>query len=216
MTTNRNNSTREGCGLTATELFNVILVYEDQASARRGLALYQRLVTELGDEHDFNLKVWKFAVLGVARLAEISTAQAAEADLIIVCTRDESESSEQSLAWLQHWLEQRGNSDCAVVVLGGAANDQPAPAATGGFFHHLARRGDGAVLPPVAAPDGSRARVDGRVWLPRSSHAPGIDGWFHAASAAGPMTEPSFPAKPLTIIPSHERIPSSLLGRPRQ
>lgn len=185
MTAHWNNSTREGCGLTATELFNVILVYEDLASARRGLALYHRLVTELGDEHDFNVNVWKFAVLGVGRLAEICAAQAADTDLVIVCTRDESESSEQSLAWVQCWLEQRGNSDCAVVVLGGAANDQPAPGATGGFFDHLARRGDGVVLPETATPDRSRARVDGRAWLPRQSHAPGIDGRFHDAPLAG-------------------------------
>ena len=157
------NDRVSGCGgVTAGELFNVVLVYDDPASALRGLALYQRLVTELGLDCDCNLSVWKFAVLGVSRLAEISTAEAAAADLVIVCTRDEAALPQQAQAWFHRWLELKGHDDCALVMLDGADHERPEPARPGGFFHDLARYGRVSVFPSVTTPVGSAAPLDGR------------------------------------------------------
>lgn len=151
--------------MTASEIFNVILVYEDQPGARRGLALYQRLMNELGVGCEFNLHVWKFAVLGLARLDEISPEQAAAADLVIVCTRDESAPPEQIRAWYQHWVDMKGHDDCALVVLGEPAHDAPEPARSGGGCHQLTKRGGVAVFPPASAGGRSGARADGRAWF---------------------------------------------------
>ena len=174
MTTQWNGATPNGCGLNVAELFNVILVYEDRASAVRGLALYQRLVAELGGDGDFNLNVWKFAVLGVRRLAELSAGQAAEADLIIVCTRDETEPAEPVRAWFERWLDLKGQHNCALVVVGEAASEQPAPTRQGGFYHRLAQRAGVTCFPPAAP----AARTDGCDWFPRPPAAPGADGSF--------------------------------------
>ena len=162
MQTNSNDWASGGCGVAAGELFNVVLVYDDPASALRGLALYQRLVTELGLDCDGNVNVWKFAVLGVSRLAEISATEAEAADLVIVCTRDEVAPPEQVQAWFHRWLELKGHDDCTLVVLGGEVSDQPEPARPGGFFHDLARYGRVSVFPSAATTVGSAARVDGR------------------------------------------------------
>ena len=179
MTTSWKNSRREGCGVQAGELFNVILVYEDQASASRGLALYQRLVTDLGGEDDFNLNVWKFAVLGVGRLAEISAQQATEADLIIVCPRDESEPPEDVQAWFQRWADVKGQSDYALVVLSGNASPCPVSAGSNGFFRGMARRGHVAVFSSTAVHDVSTARTNECCWFPQNSRASAVDGWAH-------------------------------------
>jgi|GEM_PF-1571363 len=185
MSTKWNDSIRAGWGLDTGELLNVILVYEDRASAQRGLALYQRLMNDLGVEYEFNLNVWKFAVLGLARLDEISTEQAAAADLVIVCTRDESAPPERVQAWFERWLELKGRDDCALVMLGDAAPDSSSPARHGGFFDDLAERGGIACFPP-AATRAFAARVEGRGWLPRRCNASVAEGWFPAARRTSP------------------------------
>lgn len=184
-------------GPAAADPFNVILVYEDRASALRGLALYQRLVTELGDDHDFNLNVWKFAVLGVARLAEVSTEQAAAADLIIVCMRDEAEPTEQVQAWFRRWMDVKGHNECALVVLNGPAQNRYVTTGKNGFFRGLGRSGV-TVFPPGARAGGdSAAQPDGRGWLPRSTHPHGVDGWFHPERCNTPSAPNSPSARKL-------------------
>lgn len=136
-----NDVARHGFGVDASQLFNVILVYEDLASAFRGLELYQRLVNELGSDGEFSLSLWKFALLAVSRIAEISSKQAVDADLVIVCTRSESTPPEQVQSWFHRWLDMKGHRDCALVVLGDAAPAATAPVQPEGFFHNLARRG---------------------------------------------------------------------------
>lgn len=185
MTTKWNDTIRDGWGLNTGELLNVILVYEDRASAQRGLALYQRLMNDLGVEYEFNLNVWKFAVLGLARLDEISTEQAAAADLVIVCTRDESVPSERVQAWFERWLELKGRDDCALVILREAAPAAAAPTRHGGFHDDLAQRGGIACFPPAAA-RAFAARVDGRGWLSRRCNAPAAEGWFPADRRTSP------------------------------
>lgn len=114
------------------EPYNVVLVYEDPASARRGLTLYQRLMNELGIACEFSLDVWKFAVLALARLDELTREQAAAADLVIVCTRATAEPPAQLEAWHQRWLELKGHDDCALIVLGEPARARGAAASAGG------------------------------------------------------------------------------------
>lgn len=179
MSTKWNDAPRDGWGMNTGELLNVILVYEDRASAQRGLAMYQRLMNDLGVEYEFNLNVWKFAVLGLARLDEVSREQAAAADLVIVCTRDESAPPERVQAWFERWLELKGRDDCALVMLREAAPDSAAPAPAGGFFDDLAPRGGIACFPP-AATRAFGARVAGRAGLPRRCDAPVAGGWFPA------------------------------------
>lgn len=151
MTTQWNAAAHSGCGVAAGELFNVVLVYEDMASAHRGLALYQRLVNELGDDVAFNLAVWKFTALGVARLAALSAEQVATANLVIVCTRDAAALPEAVQAWIRCWLKRKERFDCALAVLDGASHDQSEPVRAGGFFQDLRRYGRVAVFPPVTA-----------------------------------------------------------------
>ncbi len=139
------DATRPGFGVDASQLFNVILVYGDQASALHGLTLYQRLVSELGA---FNLSLWKFAVLGVRQLAEISAEQAADADLLIVCKQDEA--TQQVPAWLECWLDVKSRHDCALMLLGDAAREAAEAAREDGFFQELARHGGRAFFPPAA------------------------------------------------------------------
>lgn len=182
MTTKLNDTSRNGWGLNTGELFNVILVYEDRASAQRGLALYQRLMRDLGVDCDFNLNVWKFAVLGLARLDEISTEQAAEADLVIVCTRDAVEPPARVQAWFERWLELKGRNDCALVVLGEDTADASAPARRDEFFPGRAQRGGIACFPP-ATTHSFAARMNGRECLPCRAHAPGLEGWSFADCA---------------------------------
>lgn len=137
MNTIGRDATGDGWGLNAGELFNVVLVYEDQASALRGLALYRRLATELRGTFAFHLHLWKFAVLGLGRLADVSTTQAVEADLIIVCTRGAASPPEPVQAWFERWLELKGHNYCALVVLEEAASEDR----QGGYFHGLPDRG---------------------------------------------------------------------------
>lgn len=185
MTTKWNDTTRDGWGHNTGELLNVILVYEDRSSAQRGLALYQRLMSDLGVESEFNLNVWKFAVLALARLDEISTEQAAAADLVIVCTRDGSAPLERVQAWFERWLELKGSDDCALVTLREAAPDPAAPPRHGGFNEDLAQPG-GIVCFPPAATRAFAAQVDGRGWLPRRFNAPVASGWFPTDRCTSP------------------------------
>lgn len=166
-----------GWGMNTGELLNVILVCEDRASAQRGLALHQHLLHDLGVEAEFNLNVWKFAVLGLARLDEISTEQAAAADLVFVCTRGESAPPDRVQAWFEGWLELKGRDDCALVMLREAAPDAATPVEPVGLLDARAQRGGIACFPPAAS-CAFAAWVDGRGWLPRRVSAPVVNGWL--------------------------------------
>lgn len=172
----------------AAEPFNVILVYEDPASAQRGLALYQRLMSELGIACEFNLGVWKFAVLALARLDELTREQAAAADLVIVCPRTTPEPPEQLAAWHRHWLELKGRDDCAFIVLDEPARDWP---------HRPAEDG---------CAQGATVRAGGRAWIARRSGPRAwrpVDELLTATAplaAAWPCFQPEH-----SITTSHER-----------
>ncbi len=65
---------------------NVVLFYEDEAIGAQGLKLFQNLIHRLGDDAACQLSQWSFAVLAVPQQRRLTAAEAAQADLIVVCS----------------------------------------------------------------------------------------------------------------------------------
>lgn len=161
MTTKWTDPARGGCGVTASELFNVVLVYEDQFCAQRGLAFYQNLMGELGIACEFNLSAWKSAVLALARLDELTREQATAADLVIVCSRGSSAPADQIQSWHQRCADLKDGNDCALVVLDAEAGENSRAGRPDQFISNPAHRRGTAGSPAATG----CARADSRAWF---------------------------------------------------
>jgi hypothetical protein len=107
--------------------FNVVTVYEDFAAGKHAKETYDYLVHQLGRDYEFTNQMWKFDVLGNAKMREMAAKDATEADLIIISSHGIGELSEEVKAWVEQWVERRTSAMALVALV-----DRPAGGEIGG------------------------------------------------------------------------------------
>jgi hypothetical protein len=95
--------------------FNVVMIYEDSISGRRGKLFYEKLVSELGSECDFTLDIWNFEVLAVPQIGDLAARAAAQAELLILSCHGSIPSEIKD--WIERWPGLITHSDPALVAL---------------------------------------------------------------------------------------------------
>ena len=86
--------------------FNVVILYEDGPAGRRAKRLCDKLIHELKDECDFNLKLWNFQVLGIPEFGESAMEAAAQADLVILSLHGKAGLPAEIKQWIETWTGQ--------------------------------------------------------------------------------------------------------------
>jgi hypothetical protein len=95
--------------------FNVVIIYEDFETGKAAKRTYDYLVSNLGEDCEFNNQMWKFDVLSIPKLAAIAVLDACEADIILVATHGGSLPAAVR-SWLESWVH-KGSRAIALVAL---------------------------------------------------------------------------------------------------
>ncbi len=103
--------------------FNVVIAYEDFETGKHAKRTYDFLVETLGRDCEFTSQMWKFDVLGIPKLRQIASADAAAADLVVVsCHGDELPDSAKR--WIESWVGSP-EGPMALVALFDRPTEQP-------------------------------------------------------------------------------------------
>jgi hypothetical protein len=82
----------------------IFILYQDAASGRRAMEVYEPLILGLGSEFRFTQSMWKFDLLHMPKLAETASAEAARSDLVFFAVSDPHQVSDQVKNWLEEAL----------------------------------------------------------------------------------------------------------------
>jgi len=96
--------------------FNVVIAYEDLEAGKQAKKTYDFLAGNLGREWRFSSQMWKFEVLGMPKLLEMATSDAAAADIIIISCGLAGGLPREAKCWLERCLE-AGTNAIALVYL---------------------------------------------------------------------------------------------------
>ena len=125
-----------GTRLGAKAAWSVVVVYEDGAARERAVGVCDQLVSRFWEECDFDVSWWAFSVLEEASSANEAALKAARADLIIFSATPEGDFSLAVKAWIETWLNKRGDREGMIVGLVDSLAD---PAGREGPKHHCLR-----------------------------------------------------------------------------
>jgi hypothetical protein len=122
--------------LEAKTAWSVVVVYEDPAACERAVRFCDQLVNRFWAGFEFNLSWWPFAQLEDADSAKAAAEKAALADLIVFADNSKGDFPWPVKAWIETWLEQRGEREGMLVGLlepaGGTGGQE-------GVKHHFLR-----------------------------------------------------------------------------
>src|ERR1051325_10845877 len=142
MQTTDTNTQEEQASMEATKTFTVVMLYEDFGTGKRARLTYDFITDHLRQHCEFKNNMWKFDVLRLPKLRKMAAAESAMADMIIVSMHGESNVPQEVKAWLNLWLEEKGDHPAALVALVDCqphqVNDPQSPCS---YFREVARQG---------------------------------------------------------------------------
>jgi hypothetical protein len=104
-------------GLETEPALNVVVAYEDFATGKRAMHIYNRLVQEFQHEFRFTVNFWKFDILPTPKLLKMAAHEAAQADVVFISARTDGELPLEVKNWLRRWLVRSENSSVTLVAL---------------------------------------------------------------------------------------------------
>src|SRR5438874_10084519 len=107
---------KDGHDPEITRTLNIITLFEDVTTGKRGKQVYDYLESHLGGDFEFNHQVWKLDVLSTPSLRELAAKDVAAADILIMSVRGDRQLLPEVKSWLDVWVGQRG-SPIALVAL---------------------------------------------------------------------------------------------------
>lgn len=107
---------KDGHDPEITRTLNIITLFEDVETGKRGKQVYDYLESHLGGDFEFNHQIWKLDVLGTPSLRELAAKDVAGADILIISLRGDHQLLPEVKSWLDVWVGQRG-SPVALVAL---------------------------------------------------------------------------------------------------
>jgi hypothetical protein len=125
-----------GARLEAKAAWSVVVVHEDTAACERAVSFCDQMVNRFWAGFEFDLSWWPFAQLKDADSAKSAAKKAALADLVVFAANPEGDFPWPVKAWIETWLDQRGEREGILVGLleaaGGAGGRE-------GEKHHFLR-----------------------------------------------------------------------------
>jgi hypothetical protein len=123
---------------SANASIKIVIAYDSAATGQRAEAIYDRLAKRLGDNFDFEQRLWRFDVLEEEDLRAEATRDAANADIVIVATRQDKKLPQGVQNWLESALQQHSGAAALVALL-----EHPGPDKSGvqPYLQEVARRG---------------------------------------------------------------------------
>lgn len=109
------------CAFQKNPTFNVVTVYEDRHMGRQAKETCDRLTRHLGDECQVTNSLWNFNILQDPIAKSFAARDAADADMIIIATREELELPSHVKTWIERWFGEKADHPSALVALLGGS-----------------------------------------------------------------------------------------------
>jgi hypothetical protein len=106
-----------GVRLEPKAAWSVVVVYEDAAARERAVTFCDQMVSRFWEKCEFDVSWWPFALLDQAVAAGEAAERAAQADLIVFSATPEDDFPLPVKAWVETWLQQRGDREGKLVGL---------------------------------------------------------------------------------------------------
>jgi len=135
-------------GSATRETCRVVVLYDGAETRTAALEFSDHLRWHFSDDLDFEIAWWRADFLEELSLAELAAAQAAEADVILVCIRPDAGAVPPMKTWFTSWAAHHIDHDAALVEL-----EVPPPAGMESarhFFREAARAAGLDYLEPAA------------------------------------------------------------------
>jgi hypothetical protein len=118
---------------------SVVIVYEDFATRARANEFCEGLSRELS-RGELVKQAWLLSLLRLPQLRTIAAQDAASADILLVSLHDGANLAEEVKAWLEQWLQQKGNRPSLLLALVDTINRDDYRALPN-YLQTVARRG---------------------------------------------------------------------------
>ena len=99
------------------DYFKIVLAYQDQESAGRGVQICNKIAHDLGKSFELNKVMWKFDLLNVPKMRQLAEEDATTADMIIFAMHQNAELSLSVCAWIEKALADASEKPRALVAL---------------------------------------------------------------------------------------------------
>ena len=135
-----------------TLTLEVMLLHEDLPAGRRGKEVLDQVALNLDAKADFLVNPWNFEMLRNPALQGQAVQDAAHADIVVLSAHGRAKLPAAVRAWLEVWLDRRGDSPCALVVSLDASlweSSEPNPVMK--YVHALAWQAGVEVFPHFGA-----------------------------------------------------------------
>ena len=140
---------------------DVMLVHEDLPAGRRGKEVLDLVAVNLEPDANFLVNLWNFEILRDPALQDQAVLDAARADIVLLSAHGRAKLPAAVRAWLEVWLDRKGDSPCALVVsLDTGVRESTAANSVLSYVHALAWQAGVEVFPHFGATP--QAKQDGR------------------------------------------------------
>jgi hypothetical protein len=117
--------------------WSVVVVYEDAPARERAVVFCDQLVGRFWAQLELDIDWWSFASLKESQSAKAATDKVTRADLIVFCAVPEGNLPAPVKAWVETWIEERGEREGMLI---GLLETPDAPCALEGDKHHYFRQ----------------------------------------------------------------------------
>ena len=108
---------KNGARLKTKAAWSIVVLYEDAAARERAVGFCDQIVSRFWAQCEFDVSWWSFALLEEASTAKAAADKAARADLILFSAVPEGDFPLPIKAWIETWLNQRGEREGMLVGL---------------------------------------------------------------------------------------------------
>src|SRR5688500_15836019 len=101
---------------TRDAAIRILIAYDTIQTGKRAEAIYERLLERLGDSFEFEQQLWRFDLLEDPVLRGLAAQDAAQADIVIVATDNDSDLPIAVQQWLESALKQHVGAAALVAL----------------------------------------------------------------------------------------------------
>jgi hypothetical protein len=96
---------------------SIAVVYENALARQRAVEFCDDLIKRVWSQDTFDVGWWSFSELEETEAARKASETASEAEVVIFAVHSDGELSPEVTAWIESWLQQRGDREGALVGL---------------------------------------------------------------------------------------------------
>lgn len=115
----------DGAGPETKAMWSVVVVYDDTATRESAVTFCDQLVGRFWAKCEFEVSWWESALLEKPTAAGEATERAARADLVIFSSTPQGDFPLPVKAWVESWLQQRGDREGTLVGLMAPSEEYP-------------------------------------------------------------------------------------------